>query len=116
MHIITRHFACAALTYLREVKTRFSGDKNVYDTFLEIMKEFKAQKCATDVDLEFCVSAQQMVDLGLRSQDRHHRGDCKSQVAVQGAQGAHSGLQYISSQGASCMGVVCMAAWHHMST
>lgn len=33
-----------ALTYLREVKTRFQNDKQVYDTFLEIMKEFKAQR------------------------------------------------------------------------
>ena len=35
-----------ALTYLREVKNRFSESKDVYDTFLEIMKEFKAQRCA----------------------------------------------------------------------
>ncbi len=33
-----------ALTYLREVKMRFQNDKQVYDTFLEIMKEFKAQR------------------------------------------------------------------------
>lgn len=33
-----------ALTYLREVKVRFQNDKQVYDTFLEIMKEFKAQR------------------------------------------------------------------------
>lgn len=34
-----------ALTYLREVKNRFADNKEVYDTFLEIMKEFKAQRC-----------------------------------------------------------------------
>jgi hypothetical protein len=34
-----------ALTYLREVKNRFQDNKDVYDTFLEIMKEFKAQRC-----------------------------------------------------------------------
>lgn len=33
-----------ALTYLREVKNRFADKKDVYDTFLEIMKEFKAQR------------------------------------------------------------------------
>ena len=33
-----------ALSYLREVKNRFSDNKDVYDTFLEIMKEFKAQR------------------------------------------------------------------------
>lgn len=36
-----------ALTYLREVKNRFADKKDVYDTFLEIMKEFKAQRCAS---------------------------------------------------------------------
>ncbi len=35
-----------ALTYLREVKNRFAEKKDVYDTFLEIMKEFKAQRWA----------------------------------------------------------------------
>jgi hypothetical protein len=34
----------AALSYLREVKNRFADNKDVYDTFLEIMKEFKAQR------------------------------------------------------------------------
>jgi paired amphipathic helix protein Sin3a len=34
-----------ALSYLREVKNRFFQNKDVYDTFLEIMKEFKAQRC-----------------------------------------------------------------------
>ena len=33
-----------ALTYLREVKERFKDNKAVYDQFLEIMKQFKAQK------------------------------------------------------------------------
>lgn len=37
----------AALSYLREVKTRFADNKLVYDTFLEIMKEFKAQRCVS---------------------------------------------------------------------
>jgi histone deacetylase complex regulatory component SIN3 len=35
-----------ALSYLREVKTRFANQKDVYEKFLEIMKEFKAQRCA----------------------------------------------------------------------
>ncbi len=34
-----------ALSYLRDVKQRFADDKNIYDTFLEIMKDFKAQRC-----------------------------------------------------------------------
>lgn len=33
-----------ALSYLREVKTRFANDKHIYDEFLEIMKEFKASR------------------------------------------------------------------------
>ena len=33
-----------ALSYLRDVKQMFSHDKHVYDTFLEIMKDFKAQR------------------------------------------------------------------------
>ncbi|KAJ9510671.1 hypothetical protein QJQ45_027522 [Haematococcus lacustris] len=36
-----------ALTYLREVKNRFADKKDVYDMFLEIMKEFKAQRVDT---------------------------------------------------------------------
>ena len=36
-----------ALSYLREVKNRFSNNKHIYDTFLEIMKEFKAQRSVT---------------------------------------------------------------------
>eukprot|EP00879_Flechtneria_rotunda_P010154 GHRR01010615.1.p1 GENE.GHRR01010615.1~~GHRR01010615.1.p1 ORF type:complete len:776 (+),score=281.26 GHRR01010615.1:210-2537(+) len=36
-----------ALSYLREVKNRFADKKDVYDTFLEIMKEFKAQRIDT---------------------------------------------------------------------
>ena len=34
-----------ALSYLREVKTRFQDNKRVYDRFLEVMKEFKAGRC-----------------------------------------------------------------------
>ena len=33
-----------ALTYLRDVKNKFKDNKRVYDKFLEIMKEFKAQR------------------------------------------------------------------------
>lgn len=33
-----------ALSYLRDVKSMFANDKQVYDTFLEIMKDFKAQR------------------------------------------------------------------------
>ncbi|KAG2448373.1 hypothetical protein HYH02_006955 [Chlamydomonas schloesseri] len=36
-----------ALSYLREVKNRFADQKDVYDTFLEIMKEFKAARIDT---------------------------------------------------------------------
>jgi paired amphipathic helix protein Sin3a len=36
-----------ALTYLRDVKNRFHTNREVYDTFLEIMKEFKAQTIDT---------------------------------------------------------------------
>ena len=32
-----------ALAYLREVKEKFKDNKAVYDNFLEIMKQFKAQ-------------------------------------------------------------------------
>jgi histone deacetylase complex regulatory component SIN3 len=34
-----------ALAYLREVKEKFKDNKAVYDNFLEIMKQFKAQQC-----------------------------------------------------------------------
>ena len=37
-----------ALTYLRELKERLKNKKDTYDEFLEIMKEFKAQRCATE--------------------------------------------------------------------
>eukprot|EP00892_Ulva_mutabilis_P008708 jgi/Ulvmu1/6209/UM028_0065.1 len=36
-----------ALTYLREVKAMFTSQREVYETFLEIMKEFKAQTIDT---------------------------------------------------------------------
>ncbi|GAX77506.1 hypothetical protein CEUSTIGMA_g4950.t1 [Chlamydomonas eustigma] len=36
-----------ALSYLKEVKQRFSDQKDVYDKFLDIMKDFKAQKIDT---------------------------------------------------------------------
>jgi paired amphipathic helix protein Sin3a len=32
-----------ALSYLRDVKAKFADNKDTYDTFLEIMKKFKAQ-------------------------------------------------------------------------
>ena len=34
------------MSYLKAVKERFQDDKGTYDLFLEIMKEFKAQRCA----------------------------------------------------------------------
>ena len=37
-----------ALSYLRDVKLKFAENKEIYDEFLEIMKEFKAQRCAFD--------------------------------------------------------------------
>lgn len=33
-----------ALSYLKEVKDMFQDQKEKYDTFLEVMKDFKAQK------------------------------------------------------------------------
>ncbi|KAI8102953.1 hypothetical protein M9434_005744 [Picochlorum sp. BPE23] len=36
-----------ALSYLREVKSRFANNRKVYDNFLEIMKQFKAQTIDT---------------------------------------------------------------------
>ncbi len=33
-----------ALSYLRDVKVKFQDNKEIYDEFLEIMKEFKAQR------------------------------------------------------------------------
>lgn len=36
-----------ALSYLRDVKVKFQDNKEIYDEFLEIMKEFKAQRYAT---------------------------------------------------------------------
>ena len=33
-----------ALSYLREVKERFKDRKHVYETFLEIMKDFKSSR------------------------------------------------------------------------
>jgi hypothetical protein len=47
-----------ALTYLREVKNRFADKKDVYDTFLEIMKEFKAQRCGLAI-VAGCATEQQ---------------------------------------------------------
>ena len=46
----SRHTALVlqdALSYLREVKTRFQNNRKVYDNFLEIMKQFKAQTIDT---------------------------------------------------------------------
>eukprot|EP00884_Botryococcus_braunii_P021579 jgi/Botrbrau1/8104/Bobra.0230s0027.1 len=37
-----------ALSYLRDVKNKFQDNKEIYDTFLEIMKEFKAQRINTE--------------------------------------------------------------------
>lgn len=33
-----------ALSYLRDVKAKFADQKHIYDTFLEIMKKFKASR------------------------------------------------------------------------
>ena len=38
-----------AMSYLKAVKERFQDDKGTYDLFLEIMKEFKAQRCARSI-------------------------------------------------------------------
>ena len=38
-----------ALSYLRDVKLKFAENKEIYDEFLEIMKEFKAQRCGSSV-------------------------------------------------------------------
>jgi hypothetical protein len=37
-----------ALSYLREVKSRFANQREVYDQFLDVMKEFKAQSIDTN--------------------------------------------------------------------
>lgn len=37
-----------ALSYLRDVKDKFQDKKETYDTFLEIMKNFKAQRSAKE--------------------------------------------------------------------
>ncbi|CAL8471863.1 g11405 [Coccomyxa elongata] len=37
-----------ALSYLRDVKVKFQDNKEIYDEFLEIMKEFKAQRINTE--------------------------------------------------------------------
>jgi hypothetical protein len=42
-----------ALTYLRELKERLKNKKDTYDEFLEIMKEFKAQRCASGPNVLF---------------------------------------------------------------
>jgi paired amphipathic helix protein Sin3a len=36
-----------ALSYLDQVKSQFSENPEVYNKFLDIMKEFKSQKCVT---------------------------------------------------------------------
>ncbi|KAK9807961.1 hypothetical protein WJX73_008054 [Symbiochloris irregularis] len=41
-----------ALSYLRDVKEKFADNKDIYDTFLEIMKEFKAQRINTEGVIE----------------------------------------------------------------
>jgi hypothetical protein len=41
-----------ALTYLRELKERLKNKKDTYDEFLEIMKEFKAQRYDGRTDAE----------------------------------------------------------------
>ncbi|KAK9865821.1 hypothetical protein WJX84_003538 [Apatococcus fuscideae] len=41
-----------ALSYLRNVKVKFQDRKDIYDTFLEIMKEFKAQRINTEGVIE----------------------------------------------------------------
>ena len=45
-----------ALTYLRELKERLKNKKDTYDEFLEIMKEFKAQRCASGPNVAFLPS------------------------------------------------------------
>mmetsp|Transcript_24647 Transcript_24647/g.84291 ORF Transcript_24647/g.84291 Transcript_24647/m.84291 type:complete len:426 (+) Transcript_24647:232-1509(+) len=37
-----------ALSYLRSVKERFKDERSVYETFLEVMKEFKSKKINTE--------------------------------------------------------------------
>ena len=43
-----------ALTYLRELKERLKNKKDTYDEFLEIMKEFKAQRCGRRRERRMC--------------------------------------------------------------
>ena len=52
-----------ALAYLREVKERFKDNKQVYDNFLEIMKQFKAQQCVLSVTgLSSLLTVSQRID------------------------------------------------------
>lgn len=46
-----------ALTYLRELKERLKNKKDTYDEFLEIMKEFKAQRCARKCFSSFLIAS-----------------------------------------------------------
>ncbi|KAG1666398.1 hypothetical protein FOA52_006507 [Chlamydomonas sp. UWO 241] len=43
----TKLITSDALQYLRDVKNRFADNRDVYDTFLEIMKEFKERRINT---------------------------------------------------------------------
>jgi hypothetical protein len=57
-----------ALTYLRELKERLKNKKDTYDEFLEIMKEFKAQRCASGPNVLFF----------LFDREQPPRGGCQS--------------------------------------
>lgn len=100
-----------ALTYLRDVKEKFKDDKGVYDNFLEIMKQFKAQTCAWGRPARpGCKRVRGGTKSATRTlrltadplpppQHRHQRGHQRGQVALQGSQGAHPGIQHIPAQG-----------------
>ncbi len=117
-----------ALTYLRDVKNKFAARKDVYDTFLEIMKEFKAQRWAPGAGeggggrgegaggggpagarARARVAAPRGAPARFERhpppppppQHRHDGRDCAREGPVQGPQGAHPRVQHLPAQGAA---------------
>jgi hypothetical protein len=121
-----------ALAYLREVKERFKDNKQVYDNFLEIMKQFKAQQCAPaacgtrlrrarafaarvgggsgrEAAWRQLAGPSVWATLTRGAQDRHERRHPAGQAAVQRPPRADSGLQHVPAQGAAPRGGVGVA-------
>jgi len=71
-----------ALTYLRELKERLKNKKDTYDEFLEIMKEFKAQRCASGPNvLFFLFDREQPPRGGCQSADRRLAARAAARIA-----------------------------------